>query len=188
MKKHLSILITILFLIICCKKRDAQKVDILKRKPKLELNTKTEIKEKIEKNNVLKQFIQNDSLTSALTDELEKFALSDSRFISISKPYQNHHDKSVIDTIETLTFDKTKLELYKAQDREFIIRGIIKNSELEFSDSIKAGVSKLVLEKKLNTKITSNIVVLGNLEQTLLFEFFFENETLKAIEFQGYYD
>lgn len=186
MKRHLLTSIGILILIISCKQKEIQKTKISEQKPTTELKTKSEIK--VEKSNVTEQFMENDSLTFALESELEKFAISYSKFKTTLKPYQNHHDKNVIDTIKTLIFDKTKLEFYKAQNWESIIGGIIKNPEIEFSDSLKIGIEKSTLENKLKTKITSDIVILGNLEQTSLFTFYFKNSILESIKFQGYFD
>ena len=178
--------IGILILMVSCKQKEAQKIEITKQKPTTEL--KAETKKLVEDNITKEQFIENDSLAFAFESELENYAIKNSIFKISLKPYQNHHDKNVIDTMKTLTFDKTKLEFYKAKNWESIIGGIIKNAEIEFSDSLKIGMNKKTLENKLKTKIESNKVTLGNLEQTSLFSFQFENGILESIKFKGYFD
>lgn len=180
MKRQLLTSIVILILMVSCKKAETKKTEIIEEK------TTTEIK--IEENIGEEQFVENDSLAFAFQSELEKFTFKNPMFKSASKPYQNHHDKTVIDTIKTLTYDKTELEFYKAANWEHIIGGIIKNPEIEFFDSIKIGIKKETLENILKTQIATDLVTLGNLEQTSLFTFQFENGILKSIKFQGYFD
>ncbi|WP_154662125.1 hypothetical protein [Siansivirga zeaxanthinifaciens] len=180
MKRHFLTSIGILIFLVSCKQKETQKMEIPEQKPTTEL--------KVENKIATEQFVENDSLAFALESELEKFALQNSMFKTASKAYQNHHDKTVIDTIKTLTYDKSELEFYKSATWEHIIGGIIKNPEIVLSKSLKIGIQKSTLENKLKTKITSDLVILGNLEQTSLFTFHFENGILESIKFQGYFD
>lgn len=186
MREHLLTSILILILLVSCKQTETKKDKIIKQNLTTELKTETEIK--VEDNITEEQFIENDSLAFAFESELEDYALKSSLFKIELKPYQNHHDKSVIDTMKTLTFDKTKLEFYKAKNWESIIDGIIRNPEIKFIDSLNIGINKRTLENILKTKIKSDKVTLGNLEQTSLFFFQFENGILESIKFEGYFD
>ena len=186
MREHLLTSILILILLASCKQTETKKAEIVEQNPTTELKTETEIK--VEENIAEEQFVENDSLVFAFESELENYALKSSLFKIELNPYQNQHDKSVIDTMKTLTFDKTKFEFYKAKNWESIIGGIIKNPEIKFVDSLNIGINKRTLENILKTKIESDKVTLGNLEQTSLFSFQFENGILESIKFEGYFD
>ena len=77
---------------------------------------------------------------------------------------------------------------YKAVREEWIFEAKILNSEFEFTKSIKIGIDKKSFEKILKTKLNSDIVKVGNLEQTSVFIFKFENDSLKEMDYEGYVD
>ncbi|SDQ50609.1 hypothetical protein [Flagellimonas zhangzhouensis] len=184
MKKRLSIIIPIIALNISCNQSVSTNPEKQQNKSKVEIQKESESLNKIKN----EQFIQNDSLAYAFEAELEVLATTSPKFSLKVRPYQNHHDENVIDTIKTYKFDKTELEFYKASNWEHIIGGVIKNSEIYLGDSIKVGITKATLGKKLNISINSDIVQLGNLEQTSLFIFEFNNDVLNTIKFEGYFD
>ncbi|WP_375325254.1 hypothetical protein [Flagellimonas sp. GZD32] len=184
MKKQLSIIIAIVTLNISCKQSVSTNHEKQHKISKIDTQKESESLNKLKN----EQFIQNDSLAYAFEAELEELALTNKKFSLKLNPYQNHHDENVIDTIKTYTYDKTELEFYKASNWEHIIGGVIKNSEISLGDSIKVGITKTTLGKSLNVGINSDIVQLGNLEQTSLFIFEFNDEVLKTIKFEGYFD
>jgi hypothetical protein len=186
MRGHFLVSIGILLLMISCKQAETKKTQIIEQKPPSELKPETILK--VEEDIAEKLFVENDSLAFAFESELESYAFDSPIFKIELKPYQNHHDKNVIDTIKTMTFKNTELVFYKAKNWEFIIGALIKNTEIELSDSLKIGIKKKTLENKLKTKIESDIVTLGNLEKTSLFTFHFENGILESIKFEGYFD
>jgi hypothetical protein len=151
----------------------------------IELNAKTA--KKIEDNSGLEQYMDNDKLLIQLESELEKLALNP-RFDLKTQPIINKHYETIIDTIKTLTYDETKIYLYKASDREILYAAKIENSEFKFLDSISIGTKKINFEKRIQKVLESNIIKIGNLEQTSVFIFKFENDKLKAIDYEGYVD
>ena len=105
-----------------------------------------------------------------------------------SEPKTNTHDETITDTIKTLTFDKTTIYSYRATNWESIYAAIIKNSEFKFLDSIGVGTKKETLENQIKTELKTDLIKIGNLEQTSVFIFKYEDGTLKEINYEGYVD
>ena len=185
MKKHLLTSILILILIISCKRKEAKKAESIEQKPTTEL--KAETKKQIEETNIPEQYFENDSLLTELESDLEKIALNP-KFDLKAEPKANKHDIKVTDTIKTLTFDKTKINSYRATNWESIYSAKIGNSDFEFLDSINIGIKKENFENQIKTELKTDLIKIGNLEQTSVFIFKFENGKLKVIEYQGYVD
>lgn len=101
---------------------------------------------------------------------------------------ENDHDETQIDTIKTLTFGKSKIIVYSTSGFYAVWTADIKNSELPIWNYVKVGMKKYQLEKTLATRLKSDTIKLGNLEQTSLFEFYFSDGELYQIKFEGYVD
>jgi hypothetical protein len=185
MKRQLLNTILILILIVSCKQKETRKSEPIEQKSPTEL--KVEKEKKVSENTIPEQYFENDSLLSELESDLEKIALYP-KFDLIAEPKINTHDESVTDTIKTLTFDKTKIYSYRAKNWESIYSAKIENSDFEFLDSIKIGTKKENFEKQTKMESKSDLIKIGNLEQTSVFIFKFENGILKKIEYQGYVD
>lgn len=182
MKKLILLSFGILILLISCKQKETEKLKISETKPTAKL--KTEIVEEVI---ISEQFIQNDSLLSLLESDLNKLALNPKFELKI-EPKTNPHDITITDTIKTLTFDKSKIYSYQATNWESIYNVEIGNSEFYFLDFLKVGIQKEALENKLKMELETNIIRIGNLEQTSVFTFQFENDILKKIFYTGYVD
>ncbi|SFJ67315.1 hypothetical protein SAMN05443431_1173 [Olleya namhaensis] len=174
-----------LILIVSCKQKETQKAESIEVKPTTEL--KAEPKKKIEEIVIPEQYLENDSLLTELESDLEKIVLNP-KFELKAEPKTNTHDESVTDTIKTLTFDKTKIYSYRATNWESIYSAKIENSDFKFLDSIFIGTKKEKLENRIKMELKTDLLKIGNLEQTSVFIFKFENEKLKVIEYQGYVD
>ncbi|WP_178984544.1 hypothetical protein [Winogradskyella helgolandensis] len=183
MKRQLPFLM--LILIVSCKQKEIQKAESIEVKPTMEL--KAVPKKQIEEIVIPEQYFENDSLLTELESDLEKIALNPKFDIKV-EPNSNTHDESVTDTIKTLTFDKTKIYSYRATNWESIYSAKIENSDFEFLDSIFVGIKKEKLENRIKTEFKTDLLKIGNLEQTSVFIFKFENGKLKFIEYQGYVD
>ena len=185
MKNKILLLFGIIILLVSCKPKEAEKQLISKTKPTTEL--KIEFVEKTVQVVIQEQFVENDSLTRMLKKELEKIALN-SNFDLKVEPRKNKYDEKIIDTIKTLTFGKTKIYSYRAPNWESIYAAKIENAEFIFFDSIKIGIQKSILEYQFKIELENDLIKIGNLEQTSVFTFTFENDKLKTIGYQGYVD
>ncbi len=182
MTKQLLIIIGILILLNSCKQTESK---ITKESDVKEI-VEAE-KETTELASVADSYIENDSLTALLISELEKIT-SNPKFTIEKEPTKNRHVDSLMDTIITRTFDKTKLESYKAASEEWVYNAKIENTDFELVDYIKVGIKKYVVEKSLTIGIPNDILIIGNLELTSQFILKFESGNLKTIEFEGYMD
>jgi len=191
MKKSLILTFGILISLVSCKEKVTDKQIISDSKPTIELKTETvkiiESIEKVEGINIPEQYVENDSLLFLLKSELNKLALK-TKFDLKTEPIINKYEESIMDTIKTLTFDKTKIYSYRATNWESIYEAKIENSEFKFLDSIKIGIQKKTLERLLKIELDAESIQLGNLEQTSVFIFTFEDDILKTIDYQGYVD
>ena len=185
MKRHLLTSIFVLILIVSCKQKETKKAESIDQKPTTEL--KAESKNSIEEIDVPEQYFENDSLRNLLESELDKLALNP-KFDLKAEPKINTHDKTITDTIKTRTFEKNKVYSYKYQNREWIYSANIRSSEFKFLDSVKIGIKKQTLENILKSELESDLIKIGDLENTSIFIFTFENDTLKTIDYQGYVD
>ncbi len=189
MKTTLSILLIVLVLQISCKQKN--NVKELKTEIKTEVfETKIEA-EKGKKNIEEKKeipFIENDSIVTIWFSELAKMDDSNIDFKISKQPYINRHDDSIIDTIQTLIFDKSKIMIYVGDNFKGLMSANIKNPEFIFSSGIKVGAEKSELEKILGTNIKNSIIKIGNLEQKTLFLIKFNNDTIESINYEGYVD
>ena len=179
MKKQILITIGILILLNSCKQNESKKTEVK--------TTVESIKVTPENPVVSDSFLVNDSLVFVLASKLEKVALN-KKFVVLKKPIKNRHVENLIDTIVTRTFENTKLESYKVPSEEWIYKAIIENSDFELNDFIKVGTKKYVVEKSLAIRIHTDILKIGNIEQTNVFILKFESGNLKIIEFDGYLD
>ncbi len=185
MKLNSYLLIGLLTLFISCKEREKVQMKVTEKKPMTELKGKTN---KIgEQKKVTVQYIENDSLLAKLISDLNRIALNQ-KFTSQKTPIKNRHVDDLTDTIITLTYDNTILELYKAESEKWIFNAKIKNAEFKLLDSINVYKSKSRIENIIGSELKSDSVKIGNLEQTSVFIFKFENGKLKVIEYQGYVD
>ena len=168
-----------------CKQKESQKVEITEQKPTTELKAETE--NSIKKAVIPEQFIENDSLVIRLKSDLDKIALNP-KFDLKTEPKTNTYDETIIDTIKTLTFNKTKIYSYRATNWESIYAAKIKNSDFKLLDSIHIGTKKETFASRVKTKWITDLIKIGNLEQTSVFIFEFENGILKSIDYEGYVD
>ncbi|MDP5198829.1 hypothetical protein [Flavobacterium sp. DG2-3] len=176
MAKHLRILILIFLALTSCKQKE-----ISSNIPKTTSKSENDVKIVEEK------YIQDDSLAAKFFYELNEFK-KDSRFIIQKELIKNRHVDNVIDTVINFEFDKIKISSYKTQTEEFIFEANIKNPEFQFSKNIKIGIKKKDFENSLNTKINSNVIKVGDLEQTSVFVFNFKKDILTEIVYEGYLD
>jgi len=186
MKKHLPILIGLLIILTSCKQKESQKTADNHQKPT------TEIKAEIEETPIPEQYIENDSILTELESDLYKIAYQP-KLLVLKEPVRNRHtdpDVIVMDTIITRSFDKTKIEFYKtlSEDEDWIYKATIQNSDFKLLDSIRVGTKRDSFEKRIKTELQSDFIKIGNLEQTSVFVFKFEDGILKSIDYEGYLD
>ncbi len=185
MKRQLLSLFLILFFIVSCEQKEAKETKSVEQKSTVELEVEPE-KQK-EKTSIAVQYFENDSLRVLLEFDLEKLALNPNFYLK-TEPRINSYNETIIDTVKTQTFDKTKIYSYRAKDKEWIYAAKIRDSEFKFLESIKIGVHKKTLENILKSELKTNLIKIGDLENTSVFIFSFENDTLKTIDYQGWVD
>lgn len=172
MKTHLLTLIGVLILMVSCKQKETPK-------------TKTE--NKINETVVAEQYIENDSLLTLLKSDLYNIAFNPI-FDGEEIPKTNSNNKAIAQINKTLIFEQTKIHFYREGFSEEIISAKIKNSRFKFLDSICIGTKIKKLENQIETELKTNLIKIGNLEQTSVFVFKFENEILNTIDYEGYLD
>ncbi|WKB82928.1 hypothetical protein QYR09_07775 [Cellulophaga lytica] len=118
---------------------------------------------------------------------MEKIAL-DPKFEINRKPIKNRHVDNLVDTIVTKSYQSTELTSYKAESEEWVYKAKIGDADFELNDFIKVGTKKYVVEKSHAKRINNDILKIGNLEQTSVFNLIFESGILKSIEYDGYLD
>ncbi|MFN2260470.1 MAG: hypothetical protein ABR595_00195 [Psychroflexus sp.] len=184
--RHSIALMVILFLLNSCKYEESKK----EKNKEIETITKSTSKSEIaieEPVKVEEQYIINDSLLVLFSSNLNEIALNP-KFNLKAEPTKNKHTEKVIDTIKTLTYDKTEIISYQSTEWESIYKAKIQNPEFEFYDDIKTGISKDNFQKKIGIELESNLIKIGVLEQTSYFIFRFKDDVLKEIGYNGYVD
>ena len=172
MKTHLLTIIGILILLVSCKQKETPK---------------TEMKNKVDKIVVAEQYIENDSLVTQLKSDLYNIAFNpifDGERISKSSTI----NKTMAHKNKTLVFEQTKIHFYRKGFSEEIISAKIKNSQFKFLDSICIGTRIKKLENQIETELKTNLIKIGNLEQTSVFIFKFESGILNTIDYEAYLD
>jgi hypothetical protein len=182
--KKIFILILFLFPIISCTQKGNKKVE----STDVTSSTQNEIVNANPKNEEPEQYIENQDLLTQLEAELNTFRSNQK--LTISKELiNNRHVENQIDTIVTYTDDKMTIKTYKiSKDQEWISEAKLLNSELAFSKLVNIGMEGKALEKVANTKIKSDVVKIGNLEQTSAFIFKFKDDKVYEINYEGYVD
>lgn len=174
--KHLINYSIILFVLLISCKQEVKVDSIVKEQEK-----------NIAEISVSEQYFENDTLLTKFESDLIRFS-KNPKFKLEKELVENRHVDDQVDTIKIFHFGETNIKFYKAVSEEWIFEAKIMDSGLEFSESVKIKMKKNALEKILKTKLNSNIVKIGNLEQTSVFVFKFENNNLQEIIYEGYVD
>jgi|TARA_B110000208_G_C11505150_1_gene334783 hypothetical protein len=183
MKKPLLFIVGISFFFISCKEKIAKSENKIHTKIESELNFI-----EIEQKNKDENYIVLDSVTNSWITSLENISKKDKRFKIKLKISKNDHDSRVMDTIRTMTFDKTEITTYSTDSYYGIWTADIKNAEFPLWEYIGVGMKKYELEKTLAEGMNNDTIQIGNLEKTSVFEFYFKKGILERIKFEGYID
>jgi hypothetical protein len=181
-----NILPFILFSIILlsCTQKENKKVE----STDVTSSTQNEILNANPKNEEPEQYIENQDLLTQLEAELNAFRSNQKLTIS-KETINNRHIENQIDTIVTYTAEKMTIKTFKiSKDEEWTSEAKILNSELPFSKLVNIGMEVKALEKIANTKIKSEVVKIGNLEQTSAFVFRCKDGKVYEINYEGYVD
>ena len=179
----MSILIGISLFFISCK----EKTNKREKKTHSEIKSETNIIE-IEQINKNENYIVLDSVTNSWRNSLENISKKDKRFETKIKISENDHDSRIMDTIRTMTFDKTEIITYSTDSYYGIWAANIENSEFPLWEYIRVGMKKYELEKTLAKGMNNDTILIGNLEKTTIFELYFKKGILERIKFEGYID
>lgn len=181
MKKTIFFIGIITCLLSCLNKKERSEIETESKFPnetivELEVDTTLTI-----------QYIENDSITHSWVSELTEISKNNKRFKVQEELKPNRH-WDYMDTIKTLTFDKSRLTILSTEGYYGLWTAELNNPEIPLWDYIRVGMDKYQLEKTLATKITSDKVEVGNLEQTTVFEFEFRKDILEKIYVVGFVD
>jgi len=179
MKKQL-LYFSIFLLIVSCKPEENKDDSSKNAIPKQIENVIVQEQEK-------EQYIENETILYKMESDLFELT-KNPKFTMEKELVNNRHVDSLIDTVKTYKFDNVSIQSYKTSNEEWICEAKIINSEFEFLKSIKIGINKKTFEKAVKTKVNSDIVKIGNLEQTSVFVFKFTNHILAEIVYEGYVD
>lgn len=185
MRKQLILLLGSLVLAISCKYSGSENIQIEEHIPHVELKDSTEINNSDIYHQEL--YIENEYLQNQLFFELKELT-KNPLFIASKHPIYNRHVDNLIDTIITFKYDKSEVNIYKAASEKWIYHAEINNPKLNFLDSIKVGMKKQILENILGVELHSETVIIGDLEQTSIFRFTFQENLLEKIQYEGYID
>lgn len=122
-----------------------------------------------------------------LESELDDFILNPKFNLSVA-PKMNIHNQTIIDTIKTRSFGNNRIYSYKSKNKEWVYSAKIRSSEFEFLEAIKIGIKKETFERIIKLELKSDLIKIGNLEQTSVFVFSFKDNRLMAIDYSGYVD
>ena len=186
MKKQLIFFIGISICFISCNSSLKEKKAETKITEPIVEEKSEKITEERKKENY--QFVQNDSMVHLWQSELKSLTKNFEDFKIKTSLKQNNHNENKTDTIKTLTYGKSVIEVYTTDGFYAVRSAEIMNSELPIWSYVKVGMKKYQLEKTLAHRLKSDTIKLGNLEQTSVFEFYFNDGELDQVKFQGYVD
>jgi len=176
--KKLLLIIVLTSLIFSCtqsKNNSMQKNDVTISEEETQVTLQSE------------QYVENDSLISLLESDLN-FFIKNSKFSLEKEPVENQHVNNVVDTIKIFRSNQSKIKTYKSATEEWVFEAHIVDSEFKFLDFINIGSDITKLEKKMKIVIDSDILKIGNLEQTSVFVFKLKDRKLKEVTYEGYVD
>ncbi len=101
----------------------------------------------------------------------------------------NKYDSAVKDTIYTYSNPHNLIQIYRAKQNDFVFTFDITDSIFMLAGNIETGMTKEAFLQKFHiTKHILNKVQLANLEGTMRFMFYFENNKLQRIKSYIYLD
>lgn len=183
MNKILLISIGLFISLVSCKQRETENEIIVKKSKTTESNIDS-VKE--EKYNI--EYIYNDTISAKLKSSLELLASDTSKFKIAIRPTKNREDSSLIDTLKTLTYDKTEFVIYKTKNWGEVISAEIKNSEFVLINTIKIGMNIADFRNVIKIKPETGIILIMDTERRIGFRFIFDNGILNFIDYEGGYN
>jgi hypothetical protein len=97
-------------------------------------------------------------------------------------PIVNVHDSKVIDTIYNFSGKKNLIEFYRAKHADFVIKVNVTDNIFKLGKCICVGSDKNAIIKYFGIKGNiGNTIMIGNLEKTTTFTFYFKNNKIVRI-------
>ncbi len=101
----------------------------------------------------------------------------------------NKHDSATIDTVYTFSNSKNKIQIYRANQNDFIFTFDVTDPVFNLKGNVKPGMTKDDFLRKFRiTETKNNKVKISNSEGNMGFVFYFENSRLKRINSYLYLD
>lgn len=183
MNKILLLSFGLLISLVSCKQKETEK-EIIVEKSKTTESYIENAKEK--KYNI--EHIYNDTISAKLKSSLELLASDTSKFKIVIRPTKNREDSSLIDTLKTLTFDKTEFVIYKTKKWGEVISAEIKNPEIVLISAIKIGMNITDFRNIIKIKPETDLILIMDTERRIGFRFIFDNGILNFIDYEGGYN
>jgi hypothetical protein len=148
------------------------------------------------------KFIDKDSLGIPYyqSNEFLEVAIKEYTIKSVKKKYSaqfkltliptvNVHDSRIVDTIYNFSNNKNLIEFYRARHADFVIKFDVTDDIYKLDKCISVGLDKNAIVKDFGIKENiGDIVMIGNLEQTTTFAFYFKNKKIVRIVGYNYID
>jgi hypothetical protein len=97
-------------------------------------------------------------------------------------PTVNVHDSKVIDTIYNFSGKKNLIEFYRAKHADFVIKVDVTDNIFKLGKCICVGSHKNAIIKYFSIKENiGDTIMIGNLEKTTTFTFYFKNNKIARI-------
>lgn len=98
----------------------------------------------------------------------------------------NSHDKNQIDTVYTFVKNPNSIEIYRSPDADFLTRFDFTDPCFLLAGNIHTGVEKSFFVEKFHlSSLKQDTIEIGNLEGSYKFKFYFKNDKLERISFNG---
>ena len=112
-----------------------------------------------------------------------------SRLLSMKRvPFRNVHDTTQVDTIYHFTGKRDSIKFYRSRSKAFMILLDVSSPELGLDRCIRPGMSKKTFLSIFQIPgSTSDTIRISNRDGTLIFIFYFRDNTLKRIESDIYF-
>lgn len=105
------------------------------------------------------------------------------------EPMHNKHDSLVIDTIYTFSNPENQIQIYRAQQNDFVFTFDVTDPIFILAGDIRPGITKEEFSRTFHiTETIGNQVQIANNEASMRFMFYFENNLLKRINSYLYLD
>jgi hypothetical protein len=136
-------------------------------------------------------FVDNDIAANPFVEDFEGMINKVGQYNIQSKLHENQHNENEIDTVLTAIFDNSSITYFKGESEGFILSAKIRSDKIEFKRGIRVGMNKpdfLRLFQGFVDRPDPKDVIISDEDSLQSVNFKFENNQLKEIIFQAFFD